>query len=26
MNYTLNSWGNKYNERITEKDVNVIKK
>ena len=26
MNYTLNSWGNKYNERITEKDVSVIKK
>ena len=26
MNYTLNSWGNKYDERITEKDVSVIKK
>jgi len=25
MNYTLNSWGNKYDERITEKDVSVIK-
>ena len=26
MNYTLNSWGNKYDERITEKNVSVIKK
>jgi len=26
MNYTLNSWGNKYNERITEKDVTAVKK
>jgi mono/diheme cytochrome c family protein len=26
MNYTLNSWGHKYNERITEKDVTAVKK
>ena len=26
MNYTLNSWGNKYDKRITEKDVTAVKK
>ena len=26
MNYTLNSWGNKYEKRITEEDVKKIKK
>ena len=26
MNYTLNSWGNKYEKRIREKDVKSLKK
>ncbi len=26
MNYTLNSWGNKYEKRIREKDVKILKK
>ena len=26
MNYTLNSWGNKYEKRIREKDVKNLKK
>ncbi len=26
MNYTLNSWGNKYKKRIREKDVKNLKK